>query len=385
MYVRYRWARRTALAMAALLPAAGLLTVATPAVQAAAFEQSYAYVYVDKPSEPVGTSYTPPASRNYNSAGRPNNVSRLGPGEYLILMTYLATEPQANLGVAHVTAHGHTASYCSVAYMNRSIFEDPKTGEVTYFGVAIWVHCFDASGTRLDSEFAASWANAAGWYGGISDFAYLTSTDERRTHEPALNQQFNSMGHSNKISYLGTGRYQVSLQGMGNKGLDPKAEKGHVQVTAYFQESHRCKVAYFFTLPASTQVDVNCYNADGALSDSLFTFTYSRDASLVWTPWGAYTWVQGGEVHPDEQWTYDPLVNPTITVKRGVGSEEGLYWVNTSMDGFMDKGNVQVTAEGPGPHYCKVAEWDSDQGIQVRCFKADGAPVRNPFFVSFAL
>ncbi|RKN50730.1 hypothetical protein [Micromonospora endolithica] len=368
--------------MAPLL-AAGLLTAAAPAAQAATLDVNYAYVYADKPSEPVGVWYRPRESRNHNTSGLPNSVRREGVGDYWVHLPGLG-DSEANRGVAHVTAYGDTASHCLVAYTHQSRIVDPKTGEILSTAVDLRVRCFDTSGARLDSEFTASWTRAAGWGGGLSDFAYLTSSDDHQSHEPPANQQFNSMGYTNKVNYLGTGRYKVDLSGMGNKGLDPKAEKGHVQVTAYFEESHRCKVAYFHTFSESTQVEVNCYNADGVLSDSRFTVTYARDANLVWNPWGAYTWIQGGEVHPDEQWTY-PDDSPGTTVTRGVGSEEGRYWVSTPMNGFMDKGNVHVTAEGPGAHHCKVAEWNPDKGIRVRCFTGTGEPVRNPFLVSFAL
>lgn len=374
-----RVALTTPLALVAGLLAVPASQPATPA-QAAATTSSYAYVHADKPDIPIGTWYTPDETRSYNSSGGLNEVTRHQPGRYYVLMLGLATKPDANLGVAHVTAYGDSPAYCSIVSTSRVWQEDPKTGAVTFTGVGIWVQCFNKYGRPVDSEFTASWTNAAG-VGGFRDFAYLTTHDIDHSHEPLPEFQYNSTGEAIKVTWVSTGRYRVKLHGLGNKGLDPKDEKGHVQVTSQLYESTRCKVAYFLTLPESTQVDVSCHDWQGQPTNTRFSLTFTRDASLVWSAWGAYTWVQGTEEYPDEQWTY-----PDVTrVTRGTGADEGRYWVSTYLDGFMPKGNVHVTAEGPGAHYCKVVSWDADKGIQVRCFDYKGDWIRNPFFVSYAL
>lgn len=376
---RSRFVRRTA-ALTPLAVLAGLLVAPATPAQAAPWH-SYAYVHADKPDLSVGTWYTATGPRKYNSSGDVIRIRKEQTGRYHVELRGLATEPTDNLGVAHVTAYGDSATYCSVGSTSRVWTLDPKTGAVTYTGIGISVHCFDESDNLVDSEFTASWTSATGAGGVSGDFAYLTSRFVDSSHEPAADRRYNSVGEKNTVTWLDTGRYQVTLNGLGNKGFDPKDEKGHVQVTAYLLESTRCKVANFFTHPDSTQINVNCHDWRGKPSNSLFTLTYTRDTSLVWSPWGAYTWVQGTEVYPDEQWTYPDVAHVTL----GGGTEEGRYWVSTSLDGFMVSGNVQVTAQGPGAHHCKVVAWDTDKGIQVRCFDYKGKSIRNAFFVSYAL
>lgn len=367
------------LALLAGLLAAPTLAPASPAQ--AAPTTSYAYVHADQPGVPPGTSYTASGPRTYNSTGGAIHVRKHEPGLYYVEIVGVATKQNANLGVAHATAYGDTPSFCGILSTNRILKLNPKNGTITYVGIGIWVQCANPAGQATDSEFTLSWANATGVGDGFRDFAYLTTSEIDRSHEPLPEYQYNSTGQSNKVSWVSTGRYRVMLRGLGNKGLDPNDEKGHVQVTSHKGSSARCKVAYFLTLPESTQVDVSCHDRLGNPVNARFSLTYTRDASLVWSGWGAYTWVQGSEEHPDAQWTYPDVTRVTL----GVGPDEGRYWVSTYLDGFMPKGNVHVTAEGPGAHYCKVVAWDPDKGIHVRCFNYLGNSIRNPFLVSYTL
>lgn len=370
--VQRRWLAGMVLPLALV----GGLFAAVPAAQAAAYGSSYAYVHADKPSE---FAYVPAGSRNVNTSGGTNDVNRLGTGWYRVRFPDVATKPDASLGVAHVTAYGDSAAYCSVSDLGRYGFTHPLTGVEYIFGVTAQIRCFDAVGAPVDSEFTASWTNAYG-IGGHSDFAYLTTRLPDQTHDLSSDPQFNSTGQVNKMERVGTGRYTVWLPGFGSKGLDDKADRGHLQVTAHSDQGHRCKVLAYLMNHDDTQVELTCYDAAGERADSRFSLTYARDASIVWSPWGAYTRVSGTATFP--QWTYP---DDHATVTQGVGSGEGIFWVQTSLDGFMEHGNIQVTAEGSGAHHCKVAGWSPDRGIEVRCFNYKGDPVRNPFLVSFAL
>lgn len=374
--IRRRSTRRRLAGLTAPVVLVGSLVIATPAAHGAAFGASYAYVYANKSGE---TSYIPYEPYNYNTEGGVNDVFRFDVGHYRVSFPDVATKPDANLGVAHVTAYGESADYCSVAGHERYGLTHPVTGEFVPFGISVAVRCFDASGAPVDSEFTASWANAHGIYGG-SDFAYLTTRHAEHSHELDSDTQFNSTGQTNTIERDSTGRYTVYLLGFSGKGLDEKDEQGHVQVTAHDDQGRRCKVRAFSPRNEHAEVDVACHDAAGDPSDSRFSLSYARDASIVWSPWGSYTRVSGSWTFP--QWTYP---DDTATVTQGVGGHEGSFWVQMSLDGFMDKGNVQVTAEGPGAHHCKVARWSPEKGIHVRCFNFKGEPVRNPFFVSFAL
>ncbi|TDB73994.1 hypothetical protein [Micromonospora sp. KC723] len=367
---------RLAALVASPVLAAGPLA-APPAAHAATVQQSYAYVHAD---QPLTLAYTPSAARNQNTSRSPNKVARIDVGRYQVWLPDVATKLGSSLGVAHVTAYGDAASYCSVEKLDRYGYVSPVTGEVFVFGITVWVRCFDTSGAPADSEFTASWASASGMAGGHSDFAYLTTSVPDHDHELPAETQFNSAGQVNKVRHVGVGRYTVYFQGLGSRQLPADADRGHVQVTARDDRGRRCKVLTFWVNDENTQVDVACHNAAGEPSDSRFSISYSRDTSLVWTPWGAYTRVSGGAVHP--QWTY-PAGSTSVT--RGTGRDEGLFWVQTPMDGFMARGNVQVTAVGSGAHHCKVARWSPEKGVWVRCFTSRGDPIRNPFLVSFAL
>ncbi|MFI2433328.1 hypothetical protein [Streptomyces sp. NPDC018693] len=372
--------RRAAFTLPLLL-AAGLLCATAPAAQAAPPTHDYGYVHVDKASWPEDEDYTP--ARSVNSSGGTNEVMRVGTGEYWVFMPGLGTALDSNRGVAHVTAHGPTNTYCAIRYISREWASDGKREPTAYRGVWLSLRCFAPGGDLTDSEFTASWTNQE-VADGQRGYAYLT-TSRLNSHMPPAEQRYNSSGYGVKVSRVAAGRYEVHLPGQGGGGLDPAAQLGHVQVTAAQAafHAHRCTVGAVHSTSDPVQIEVNCHDTDGHPADTLFSLTYVRKASLLRTPLGAYTRAQGGDDEiTDRQWTWDALGEPT-GVASGVGADEGRYWVKTPMREHFDEGNVQVTAEGSDGRHCKVAKWSPDDGIEVRCFNHKGDPARGPFLVSY--
>ena len=59
----------------------------------------------------------------------------------------------------------------------------------------------------------------------------------------------------------------------------------------------------------------------------------------------------------------------------------GVYGVQFH-DQPLGYGDVQVTAYGYGSEYCKVANWNPTDGVQVRCFSSSEVPVDTDFDVT---
>jgi hypothetical protein len=74
--------------------------------------------------------------------------------------------------------------------------------------------------------------------------------------------------------------------------------------------------------------------------------------------------------------------NSSGAVNRITRSGKGNYRVILPNLGAA-AGNVQVTAYGSGSEHCKVAYWNSVEGIRVKCYTATGNPVNTRFDVSF--
>lgn len=348
------------------------LTVATtvhaaPAASSPRF--GYAYVWANLPTT---ANYTPSPPYNLNSTNPlvKNTVHRNGTGSYTVRLPNLG----AVSGTVLVTAYGATTNYCKVVSWGPS-----GTAQL------VNVRCFTRFGGLTDTQYTLSYTNPRAATVGYA-LAYVWANRPTNSNYAASPfYQFNSSGATNTISRFGTGSYVVHLPNLG-------VAAGHVQVTAYGPGSERCKVGSWGPSGTAQNIRVLCYRPNGTLVDTFFTLTYVRNgnvlgARLFGQPNGAYTAYAWANLPTSP--SYIPSVfyrfaTPPglIRINRlGVGS----YAVNppASFAPGLGRGNVQVTAYGPGSAYCKVNVWTPAAGIRVLCFSTAGTPVDTFFDVSF--
>lgn len=356
-----------ALLVFAAVGAAGLFT-ATPASAAPTAPFGFGFVWAD---QSTAASYLPNSIYQYNSAhsGQAvNTVTRQGVGSYTVFLPNLGSAS----GTVLVTAYGGTSVSCKVAGWGPS-----GTTQT------IAVRCFDANGQAADSRYTVSYTNAVN--GGNIGYAWADQPSAA-SYVPAASYQGNSTGGTNRITRFGVGGYQVFLPNLGGAG-------GHVQVTAYGSGSERCKVGGWGPSGTDQVVTVLCFTAAGVAVDTRFTVTFVRDSAIFGTsfvccqPDGypvAYAWANeptSASYVPSTAYQFADFQSRDTTsiTRQGTGS----YAVRNSFTHFT-AGNVQVTAYGFGSEHCNTAFWTDPDGIQVRCFSANGSPVDTLFTVSYA-
>jgi hypothetical protein len=190
------------------------------------------------------------------------------------------------------------------------------------------------------------------------------------------------------VAYLGTGSYEVELEGMDPPGPDDFQVISGIGGT----------LAYCVTVgwsvddqrPALTTVDVfvNCYDASGNLADTAFSFLYQSRANLFGSASKGIAFLLADQpteasYTPNLNYQYDSTGATDTMVRNGTGS------YTASLPGLTKKGgNVQVTAYGSGPARCKVSSWDSDQSgttANVLCFDGTGAAADEMFTLAYAI
>jgi hypothetical protein len=224
--------------------------------------------------------------------------------------------------------------------------------------------------------------------------AYLWANKPTLTTEyfPDGLYQFNSTGAGaiNKVVRNGTGDYTAKLPGVG-------ANDGHVQVTAYGSTgSERCKVGGWGPSGTTEFAYVKCFNSSGAPVDSMFTLTYVNHTNILGASacspfpgiasvyvWANYASKPSYTVIVGSQWYYRYVCTTLPTADTNITrTATGAYSIKPVGFG-LSTGDVQVTAYGSGPEYCRVLSWYLAVGIQVQCFNASGAPVDTQFDVTY--
>ncbi|MFN8593187.1 MAG: spherulation-specific family 4 protein [Thermomicrobiales bacterium] len=340
----------------------------------AAAQFGWAYLLANQ-SLPVGGSYTPTRTYQFNSTGAINTVVRTGTGAY--------TARLPNLGVAagtvQVTAVGSLVAgndasgpgSCKVA----SWRPNGTTQEVS-------VRCFTLDGSPTDGVFALTYVNLKDT---PQPTAYLwADKPTTASYTPSLTYQFNSTKAKNTVTRTGTGAYTARLPNLGTDGTV------HVQVTAYGSGNGRCQVAGWGRNGTAEEVKVRCFNGTGVAADTKFTLSHVSGISLVGSPFSATgsgtasAYVLADQ--PSALSSYTPRSvyrfnssGATNTITR---EKTGVYRVNFPGQ-TLDRGTVLVSVFGAKSAHCKVASWSSALGLQVRCFTRAGTPRDTAFTAAF--
>jgi hypothetical protein len=360
---------------------AGAALVASPAAHAASSNFGYGYVWANNPSTAIGVSYTPSTTYQFNSTGRLNTITRTGVGAYSVVFPDFGPR-----GTALVTAYGAGDARCKIDRF--SVLPPNPFNPNEPLDTVVRVRCFDRNGAPVDSMFTAIYTYPEP---GMTRSAYLLY--DRPGFLPNPNFTHNSTGAANLVTRADAGRYNVTLPGLGlpSSSTIPR----HVKVTAYGAASDPsafCSVDNVDSVGNDAVAEVRCFSPQtGARTDSGFTLSYVETGDILFTPAGSRPMA-----YATPECLADPLgcnqglrtfdSNPSADISiTKVGP--GQYAVQVPLD--LVGGNVQVgnwwTGRSASRITCKVAFWNSFDGVRVNCFDRFGNPPTGTvvFAVSF--
>jgi hypothetical protein len=360
----------------AILTTAGLASVlAQPATAAAGPVRGAAFVWA---SEPTTLSYKPPYPYSENSSAQPslgefNSITRSGVGSYTIRHLNLGIGG----GTVHVTAYGPGTAQCKVVNWYPSGADQ-----------LVNVKCHTLQGAPVDTQFTESYTNLRSTSTRYP-LAYLWADQPTSaSYVPFAGYQSNPSGALNRITRASVGSYTAFLPNLG-MGPNLGVGAGHVEVTAYGSDAERCKVVSWGPSGSDQAVRVKCFTVGGQPVDTQFTLTYASGDSILdlgSTYNAAYGWANNptsASYTLIQPYTYNTNMNlypPSASTARRLGV--GDYATNYPVG--LQNGNVQVTAYGIGSGFCKVAFWNSTDGIRVRCYNASGALTDTQYDIAFA-
>jgi hypothetical protein len=321
----------------------------------------WGYVWADSPT---ADDYEPASWYQRNSTGAANRITHLSVGNYQVRFTNLGTWT-GNGGTVDVTAYDFTNQHCKVGSWYASGTD-----------LLVNVNCYTTNGVATDALFTASFVSPTQDPG---DIAYVwADSPTASSYTPASFYQFNATGASNTISRWATGRYVVTMPGMGT------SPGGHVKVTAYGWDSASCGVLDWNSVGTAQEINVMCVDASGSYVDTYFTATFVRGVSVLGVNGGESGYVFGTspstESYPVNNGYGFNSTGATNTITRLGAGEYRVTFPGLTRGG----GHVQVTAAGDANRRCKVTNWGTDSAetrVYLRCFTLAGS-LADAFFVA---
>jgi len=230
------------------------------------------------------------------------------------------------------------------------------------------VDCSSLSGAAQISYFDLAFAEPTSQPSGVFDFALVRPAGPKLTGP----DQFNSSHRANSVRHLGRGRYQITVPGPAVRGVT-----GTVKVTAIGGAAGDCEVAGWHGTAKGRLVDVDCFSATGARSDSAFTVTYLRHNNLLGLSdlTSAYAFAnrpgQTGSYRPSPQ--YSSQHGARVSVDRLARGQYQVSFIGSAGPVALNGGHVQVSAVGSSDHHCYVALWTSSPNAYIDCVSNSGA------------
>jgi hypothetical protein len=226
----------------------------------------FAYLWAQ---DETAASYTPSTQHQFNSTGAVNTITRSSTGTYSVRLPGVSSAG----GTAKVTAFSAAANYCKASNWAASGADE-----------LVDVLCFDFTGAPVDAKFTLTYVDGISILANDAASGYVWGNDPAAAqYTPNSAYQFNSTGASNTITRTATGRYTVTLPGLGmDQVLLGASNRGTVHVTAHHTTSKRCEVVgWGGTLPPPPSpvllnVDVACSTAAGTPSDSKFVLQFTK-------------------------------------------------------------------------------------------------------------
>ncbi len=193
---------------------------------------------------------------------------------------------------------------------------------------------------------------------------------------PDAEYSYSSLGGALSVSSSGTGVYSASFPGF---------ERAPFETEAYFVTAYGSPLGAFCRNGGwgDTNVDVECFLANGTPADMLFTVAHVSSASM--TGRFAYAWNSSASASSDAHESY--RYNPTGGNIHSTYNAAGSYTVRFAGLGRKtanDREAVIVNSYTDGST-CQPASWGSDAAdlvVEVRCFRdTDGAAFDSRFVV----
>lgn len=186
------------------------------------------------------------------------------------------------------------------------------------------------------------------------------------------------------LATLGTGQYEVTFPGFGD------SLNSDVQVSAVDFNTegapHYCTAGGWYSGNGTdVAVDVDCFDATGALVNGDFALFYEARTSAPASGFLGFAWANqptAANYFPDANYAFNSTGGAIDIERLGVGS----YLV--AFDGASRDGNPLVTAYGGGAAHCEVPDWVKNGGygveVFVRCFNGVGQPADEYFDIAYA-
>ncbi len=205
---------------------------------------------------PSTSQYTPSARDQRSSNGGTSTVEREQKGVYLVTFDGLATGGGGG-AVIHVSPLSTSSRLCVLDGWEETDSSD----------YLVRVDCRNRLGSHVDSGFVV---NLLALFTLQDDLGYVIANKSLDDYIPAV--QYNSAEETNTVHRLGTGRWRVTLPGIGGS-----SGHGSVQVTAAGQGGTACRISSW---TAGVEATVACRDRAGTLRDRSFTLTYMKGRGL---------------------------------------------------------------------------------------------------------
>lgn len=213
-----------------------------------------AFVYANSPST---ASYTPDSTRQYNSTGGTNTITRYATGSYVVDIPGLSYK-HSDVQVTAVAANSSTPARCKVQYW----LSDGSNG------TRVYVLCFDISGRAADELFDVAYAVEEPFGVGApvntpGAWAWANSPGDATAYDTQAAYQYNGFATGKLTGQKsGTGGYVVNIPDY------PSYSTSTALVTADGSNNSYCNP--YGWLP----IVVNCYAQGGKPIDTRFDATY---------------------------------------------------------------------------------------------------------------
>ncbi len=214
---------------------------------------SYAYVVSDKPS---ATNFTPPADKQFNSAGGTNTIIHYATGAYVVRIPRARSGTQIRYVHSQVTAYGNSQARCGIA----GWFFFSKTDDV-----GVTVYCRSINGDPQNTRFAFSYTSRSGLQRRApAAYVYAASSTLTTPYDPYYS--YDSTGGALIVQRQSTGRYRIDMP---RQNLDG----GNVQISAYGTADSYCGVVHW---GSKDGVSVKCHDLNGNPIDAAFLASFQR-------------------------------------------------------------------------------------------------------------
>jgi hypothetical protein len=239
--------------------------------------------------------------------------------------------------------------------------------------------CHAADGTLSDQRFTVAMVGSAS-FTGRSGYAWVQSGTLPVDADHYY--RYNPTGGNITSTPTGTGVYTVRFEGLGRVAA---SDREAVMVTSYGGiDAFTCQPASWTTVDAHLDVEVRCFDATGAATNSQFTILVVD---------GARQGARLAFAHADQplNGAYAPTnsaVRPSGTAQVNRNST-GHYSI--AFTGFYRTGDLRetvlISATGEAPGRCQVQEWaesteiGNSTDVFVACATPDGVAADMPFSI----